>query len=217
MDAIASCAHRRVFGVQLENTLLDGARPPLVKITDFGLSKSDRLHSKPNTKVGTPAYMCPEMLSGEYDENTREIRKYDGKAADIWSLGVMLYVMLVGRYPFSDPNDPQNPAKQIQLILAARLHIPPDCRLSPEARQLLAAMLEPNPRKRVTTHGIKASAWYQRLLPIKYNFSNLVTSSNDSSITCLQGARAIEEMIDVMKAEQRQQQPSSWLSGVLNL
>ena len=84
--------------------------------------------------VGTPAYMCPEMLSGEYDQTTREIRKYDGKAADIWSLGVMLYVMLVGRYPFCDHNDPQNPAKQIQLILAARLTVPPDCNLSPEVR-----------------------------------------------------------------------------------
>lgn len=63
---------------------------PLVKICDFGYSKANFM-SAPKSKVGTLAYMAPEVI---------EAGVYDGKLADIWSAGVILYVMLVGQYPF---------------------------------------------------------------------------------------------------------------------
>ncbi|KAG2300768.1 hypothetical protein Bca52824_037240 [Brassica carinata] len=72
--------------LKLENTLLDGSPAPLLKICDFGYSKSSILHSRPKSTVGTPAYIAPEVLSR---------REYDGKHADVWSCGVTLYVMLV--------------------------------------------------------------------------------------------------------------------------
>ncbi|CAN1259046.1 Serine/threonine-protein kinase SAPK3 [Linum perenne] len=90
--------------LKLENTLLDGSPAPRLKICDFGYSKSGLLHSQPKSTVGTPAYIAPEVLSR---------KEYDGKIADVWSCGVTLYVMLVGGYPFEDPDDPRNFRKTI--------------------------------------------------------------------------------------------------------
>ncbi|KAJ6685603.1 SERINE/THREONINE-PROTEIN KINASE SRK2E [Salix purpurea] len=90
--------------LKLENTLLDGSTAPRVKICDFGYSKSAVLDSQPKSTVGNPAYIAPEVLLK---------KEYDGKIADVWSCGVTLYVMLVGAYPFEDPDDPKNFRKTI--------------------------------------------------------------------------------------------------------
>ena len=74
--------------IKLENTLLDDAQPqPDVKICDFGYSKNEFVDSRPKTVSGTPDYIAPEVLMAD---------QYDGKKADIWSCGVMLYVMVTG-------------------------------------------------------------------------------------------------------------------------
>ncbi|KIY99114.1 kinase [Monoraphidium neglectum] len=91
-------ARRACFGVanrdlKLENTLLDWPHPslskPIVKICDFGYSKHDSRSAR--TQAGTFCYMAPEVL------RNANRSKYDAKKADIWSCGVALYVMLVGR------------------------------------------------------------------------------------------------------------------------
>ncbi|KAG5548080.1 hypothetical protein RHGRI_013690 [Rhododendron griersonianum] len=94
--------------LKLENTLLDGSPAPRLKICDFGYSKSSVLHSQPKSTVGTPAYIAPEILLK---------KEYDGKTADVWSCGVTLYVMLVGAYPFEDPEEPKNFRKTIQVTV----------------------------------------------------------------------------------------------------
>jgi serine/threonine protein kinase len=58
-----------------------------VKICDFGYSKNEFVDSRPKTVSGTPDYIAPEVLMAD---------QYDGKKADIWSCGVMLYVMVTG-------------------------------------------------------------------------------------------------------------------------
>jgi serine/threonine protein kinase len=84
--------------IKLENTLIGGTKPgTLVKICDFGYSKRPEVEqSQCKSVVGTPAYLAPEVLAS---------KPYEGAPVDVWSCGVLLYVMLVGAYPFEDPAD----------------------------------------------------------------------------------------------------------------
>ncbi|XP_006652300.1 serine/threonine-protein kinase SAPK7 [Oryza brachyantha] len=142
--------------LKLENTLLDGSPAPRLKICDFGYSKSSLLHSKPKSTVGTPAYIAPEVLSR---------REYDGKTADVWSCGVTLYVMLVGAYPFEDPDDPKNFRKTIGRIMSIQYKIPEYVHVSQDCRQLLSRIFVANPAKRITIREIRNHPWFLKNLP----------------------------------------------------
>ncbi|CAN8328539.1 unnamed protein product [Cochlearia groenlandica] len=137
--------------LKLENTLLDGSQSSQLKICDFGYSKSSVLHSQPKSTVGTPAYVAPEVLSR---------KEYNGKIADVWSCGVTLYVMLVGAYPFEDPQDPKNIRKTIQRILSVHYTIPDYVRISPECNHLLSRIFVADPDKRITIPEIEKQAWF---------------------------------------------------------
>ncbi|KFM27066.1 Serine/threonine-protein kinase SRK2A [Auxenochlorella protothecoides] len=142
--------------LKLENTLLDGRQAPRLKICDFGYSKSALLDSQPKSTVGTPAYIAPEVLSRQ---------NYDGEAADVWSCGVTLYVMLVGAYPFEDAADPRNFRKTIQRIMSVRYTFPANIRLSRECADLLQRIFVANPAQRIRIRQIKAHPWFLRNLP----------------------------------------------------
>ncbi|KAK7823355.1 serine/threonine-protein kinase sapk3 [Quercus suber] len=144
--------------LKLENTLLDGSPTPRLKICDFGYSKSALLHSQPKSTVGTPAYIAPEVL---------QRKEYDGKIADVWSCGVTLYVMLVGAYPFEDPEDPRNFRKTIGRIMSVQYSIPDYVRVSADCRQLLSRIFVANPAKRITLPEIKRHPWFMKNLPIE--------------------------------------------------
>ncbi|KAK6923005.1 Protein kinase domain [Dillenia turbinata] len=74
-----------------------------------GFLQSSVLQSQPKSTVGTPAYIAPEI-------------------ADVWSCGVTLYVMLVGAYPFEDPDGPKDFRKTIQRNTSVQYSIPDNCR-----------------------------------------------------------------------------------------
>ncbi|GLT86283.1 hypothetical protein SLE2022_044290 [Rubroshorea leprosula] len=142
--------------LKLENTLLDGSPAPLLKICDFGYSKSSLLHSRPKSTVGTPAYIAPEVLSR---------REYDGKMADVWSCGVTLYVMLVGAYPFEDQEDARNFRKTINRILSVQYKIPDYVHISQDCKHLLSRIFVANPAKRITIKEIRSHPWFLKNLP----------------------------------------------------
>jgi serine/threonine-protein kinase SRK2 len=142
--------------LKLENTLLDGSVAPRLKICDFGYSKSSVLHSQPKSTVGTPAYIAPEVLLK---------KEYDGKIADVWSCGVTLYVMLVGAYPFEDPEEPKNFRKTIQRILGVQYSIPDYVHISPECRDLITRIFVQNPAQRITIPEIRTHEWFLKNLP----------------------------------------------------
>ena len=66
-----------------------------IKVADFGMARDCNPNSMCLTKgMGTVSYMAPEVAAPD------ALAPYDGAAADVWSIGVMLYVMLVSNYPF---------------------------------------------------------------------------------------------------------------------
>ncbi|XP_003215466.1 tribbles homolog 2 [Anolis carolinensis] len=97
-------------------------------------------------KHGCPAYVSPEIL------NTNG--SYSGKAADVWSLGVMLYTMLVGRYPFHDIE----PSSLFSKIRRGQFSIPET--LSPKAKCLIRSILRREPSERLTSQEILDHPWF---------------------------------------------------------
>lgn len=91
-------------------------------------------------------------------------QRYDGKAADVWSCGVHLYIMLVGWYPFTDPRDPANFSRTAANILKGRYAFPHNLNLSPECQELIKGMLQRDPKLRITIQEIKKSSWFQTKL-----------------------------------------------------
>ncbi|CAK9173323.1 unnamed protein product [Ilex paraguariensis] len=170
--------------LKLENTLLDGSPAPRLKICDFGYSKSGLLHSQPKSTVGTPAYIAPEVLSR---------KEYDGKIADVWSCGVTLYVMLVGAYPFEDPEDPRNFRKTIGRIMTVQYSIPDYVRVSADCRHLLSHIFVANPSKRITLPEIKKHPWFLKNMPKEQ------TEGEKTNLDEADGDQSVEEIMQIIQ------------------
>ena len=106
-----------------------------VKIADFGVSKLVKPGEIMHEQSGTPAYIAPEILKED---------GYMGFKADIWSAGVVLYAMLCGTVPFKASN-----MKELhKMIIKGKYNIKEE--VSDEARSLMKAMLETDPKKRIS-------------------------------------------------------------------
>jgi len=114
-----------------ENILLDAEGN--VRITDFGLSKELTTDDTTNTFCGTPEYISPELLKGVGH----------GYAVDWWSLGTLMYEMLVGLPPFYS----ENTNLMYQKILSSELVFPSF--VSKEAQSILSGLLTRDTEKRL--------------------------------------------------------------------
>jgi len=153
--------------IKLENLLLDDALPlPHVKICDFGYSKNEYVDSRPKTVSGTPDYIAPEVLLHD---------QYDGKKADVWSCGVMLYVMLTGVLPFAKRGDERgnNLVRLQQMfprIVAADFNQPQH--VSTECQHLISRLLTADPEMRITTADVLRHPWFLHNLPAGMDLLN---------------------------------------------
>nr|XP_057932919.1 serine/threonine-protein kinase BRSK2-like isoform X4 [Doryrhamphus excisus] len=126
-----------------ENLLLDEKNN--IRIADFGMASLQVGDSLLETSCGSPHYACPEVIRGE---------KYDGRKADAWSCGVILFALLVGALPFDDDNL-RNLLEKVKLGVFHMPHfIPPDC------QNLLRGMIEVDASKRLTLEEIQKHTWY---------------------------------------------------------
>ncbi|KAL4623941.1 tribbles2-like [Arapaima gigas] len=97
-------------------------------------------------KHGYPAYISPEILDTS--------GSYSGRAADVWCLGVMLYTILVGRYPFHD----LDPASLFSKIRRGQFSLPET--LTPKAKCLIRSILRREPAERLTSQEILDHPWF---------------------------------------------------------
>eukprot|EP01065_Artemidia_motanka_P053584 TRINITY_DN9983_c0_g1_i9.p1 TRINITY_DN9983_c0_g1~~TRINITY_DN9983_c0_g1_i9.p1 ORF type:complete len:449 (+),score=114.31 TRINITY_DN9983_c0_g1_i9:90-1436(+) len=139
-------AHR---DLKPENLLLD--KDDNLKISDFGLSNLQRGGAGQGgtllqTVCGTPNYVAPEVLHE---------RGYNGITADIWSCGVILFVMLAGYLPFEDPNMNAlfNKIERGEYRMARHFSEP--------VRDIISQMLVVDPQKRATLDQIIDHPWFQ--------------------------------------------------------
>lgn len=153
ISAVDFCHSRGVYHRDLkpENLLLDDDGN--LKVTDFGLSafaEHLRHDGLLHTTCGTPAYVAPEVIGK---------KGYDGAKADIWSCGVILFVLLAGYLPFQDDN----------LVAMYRKIYKGDFKcpqwFSTESRRLITKLLDPNPSTRITTSKIMDSSWFKKSIP----------------------------------------------------
>ncbi|KAK6917695.1 Protein kinase domain [Dillenia turbinata] len=148
IGAVDFCHSRGVYHRDLkpENLLLD--EDENLKVSDFGLSalrESRRQDGLLHTTCGTPAYVAPEVISK---------RGYDGAKADIWSCGVVLFVLLAGYLPFHD----QNLMEMYRKISRGEFKCPQWFQL--EVRKLLSKILDPNPYSRITMSKLMENSWF---------------------------------------------------------
>lgn len=150
VGAVDFCHSRGVYHRDLkpENLLVD--EHGNLKVSDFGLSalrecqKQDGLL---HTTCGTPAYVAPEIINK---------KGYDGAKADIWSCGVILFVLLAGYLPFHDANL----VEMYRKISRADVKYPQW--FSPELRRLMPKLLEPNPNNRITIEKLVEHPWFKK-------------------------------------------------------
>eukprot|EP00897_Mesotaenium_endlicherianum_P007637 jgi/Mesen1/6901/ME000353S05926 len=154
--AVVKCHAKGVMHRDLkpENVLLvskprEGEAHPAVKLADFGLAVFLDSRRRIHGVAGSPFYMAPEVLLGKY-----------GQAADIWSLGVILYILLCGAPPFWGRTD----AETFDAIVAGKIDMEGDVwkGVSPEAKCLVRRLLSADTRKRPTAPQILSHPWCQK-------------------------------------------------------
>lgn len=145
-------AHR---DVKLENLLCANSTWPLnVKLADFGFANYVNSGNEPmlSSFVGTPYYIAPEMLRADPH----------GRPVDIWASGVVLYILLSGKFPFGGRNE----SEYYQRVLSKEAYFPAEewTDVSEDAKDLVRGMLCKDPEKRLTAEQCLRHTWLKRVV-----------------------------------------------------
>ena len=160
--------------LKAENVLLDKYNN--IRLIDFGLSTTFQNDSQLfSSKCGSYQYVSPEMLT----DNKYTI------ATDIWSLGVLLYIMTTGNYPFdsdlvNEEDDNEAIKNTMMQIISAKLYLP--SYLSPALCDLLEKMLTKDPNQRITLDKIKQHPWFSKIDYLSIEEYRKVHNKFDQSI-----------------------------------
>jgi calcium-dependent protein kinase len=148
-----------------ENILLDTKKQNIIKIIDWGTARFFEKNKKMNRISGTPYYIAPEVLNEKYDEK-----------CDIWSCGVIMYILLCGYPPFNAESDQEI----LNKIKIGKFSFPEEEweNISSEAKDLIISMLTFDPTKRFSAAECLNHNWLS-------DFSPKSTVDKNFSIKCL--------------------------------
>lgn len=145
-----------------ENILLS-SNSALIKVIDFGLATETVSNCELSTQCGSPNYSSPEMLIGN---------KYDGHLVDIWSIGIIAYVMICGYLPFEDSNE----KNLIKKILKGKYDFP---YYTPFIfRDFIKKTLIVNPKNRMTIHQMKEHTVYKHGKALFFRENDIYQENN---------------------------------------
>uniref|UniRef100_A0A669F961 non-specific serine/threonine protein kinase n=1 Tax=Oreochromis niloticus TaxID=8128 RepID=A0A669F961_ORENI len=152
LSAVEYCHNRNIVhrDLKAENLLLDGHMN--IKIADFGFGNFFQPGKPLATWCGSPPYAAPEVFEGQ---------QYEGPQLDIWSMGVVLYVLVCGALPFDGPTLPD----LRQRVLEGRFRIP--YFMTEDCEHLIRRMLVLDPSKRLSVAQIKEHKWMTLDVPIQ--------------------------------------------------
>jgi aurora kinase len=168
-SALAYCHARNILhrDIKPENLLLflepaqSGATAAqsveLLKLADFGWTVAQRKNAQRTTLCGTPEYLPPELCETVYGgENIAY-----GTAFDMYTVGVLLYEMLVGTSPYASPDPAQMELESLQRrILEGSFRMPVS--ITSSAQSLIRALLERKPEVRPTAADVLVHPWVVR-------------------------------------------------------
>lgn len=152
--------------LKLENLLIEKEKMNVLKIADFGSATEIRKREKLATVIGTINYIAPEVIRKKYDEK-----------CDVWSCGVIMFILLTGSLPFRAANKRDT----FEVILKSKVD-PGDEKLqmvSESAKQLLCRMLDSDSESRITAEGALNSEWIIKSLQPNIRASLLQQTCNN--------------------------------------
>ena len=150
-----------------------------IKLIDFGLGKIVSSFASPKSFVGTPEYFAPEVNpSMRSDPETGYTT-----AVDMWSIGIVLFVMLAGHFPQRPPGAAEDATPLLDAEALASI--------SAECRSFLSSLLEPNPRTRLSAVEALAHPWFH---------STPMMSAKETAMCCFKSKRpaiGLDQMVEM--------------------
>lgn len=160
-------AHR---DLKPENLLFDEYHK--IKLIDFGLCAKPKGNKdyQLQTCCGSLAYAAPELIQG---------KSYLGSEADVWSMGILLYVLMCGFLPFDD----DNVMALYKKIMRGKYEVPKW--LSPSSILLLQQMLQVDPKKRISMRNLLSHPWIMQdyICPVEWQSKNSFIHLDEDCIT----------------------------------
>ena len=137
---------------------------------DFGTCTKIKDGELLRNKLGTPYYMAPEVLKYSYDSR-----------CDIWSCGVIMYILLCGYPPFNGKNDK---AIMNRILKGKYVFLPDDWKyVSSSAKKLIGKSLVYEPKNRLSANEFLEDEWFKRFLPHRNTYGNKKGNTMNSNVS----------------------------------